>query len=52
MLALTRLAASMGHVRDLPPRSQLAVDFTSQGMVVPQWCASERGADTIANLRP
>ena len=45
------LAASLGHVRDLPPRGGLAVDFLPDGTVKPYWETSERGAEVVARLR-
>jgi DNA topoisomerase-1 len=45
-----RLAASFGHVRDLPSSGDLAVGF-ADGRVTPRYVPLERSAQAIADLR-
>lgn len=45
-----RIAASFGHVRDLPPTGDLAVRFVD-GQVLPTYAPLEKAARAIAELR-
>jgi DNA topoisomerase-1 len=45
-----RVAASFGHVRDLPAAGDLAVGFAG-GRVLPRYQAMEKSANAIAHLR-
>ena len=45
-----RVAASFGHVRDLPPSGGLAVRF-ADGQVLPQYMPLDKAARAIAELR-
>ncbi len=45
-----RVAASFGHVRDLPPKGDLAVEF-KDGKVLPTYEMIERSARSVGELR-
>jgi DNA topoisomerase-1 len=45
-----RIAASFGHIRDLPARGDLAIDF-ADGRVRPRYEALEKGGRAIAELK-
>lgn len=46
-----RVEASMGHIRDLPPKGGMAIDFSADGRIAPHYEPIPRSRDRVNRLK-